>query len=262
MRERRVLRMRRRFNARHPVFQLELEGGLIVGFRALARDRPNLFRNDLAGYALARLLGIEARVPPVAWRTVPMALLDVLPDDNLGQVAHVHPEMAYGSVIFWMPVLRPADVVNGPLALVWQSWLSQHHPLAEDTPPRAEELSTLLVFDALQGNTDRWHTGNLQTDERSVVVYRDNNEAWRSGGSTEPLRRLLVCERFSRALIEAVRRVGPDELSRALEGDAAFGVPVLRASDLARYERRRRRVLAHIDGLIARYGEARVLVWP
>lgn len=251
-----------RYNHTHPVFRVRLAGGRQVAFRPAPVDRADLFRNDVAGYALARALGIDARVPPVTTRTVPMELLE---DAERFHLLHVHgrrPHEAFGSVIYWMPHLLQADIFWGAVARRWPRWLSQDHPLPPDVPARAEELSTLMVFDALQGNTDRWHPGNLQLDEHRAVVYRDNSEAWRDGGRYEPFHLLHQCQRFSRALIAAVRRTDAEALRQRLAPEAAFGAPILDDHELRRYDERRQRVLRYIDRLVARYGEDAVFAWP
>lgn len=262
MATRSVAEVQSRYNHTHPVFRVLLDDGTRVAVRPATRDRPDLWRNDVAGYVLARQLGIAARVPPVTSRTIPMELLDNPARFRLLHVRGVRPQVAFGSVIYWMPTLLQADIFWGSVSRRWPRWLSQEHPLPEGVPARAEELSTLMVFDALQGNTDRWHPGNLQLDEHRVVVYRDNSEAWREPGRYEPFHLLHQCQRFSRALIAAVRRTDADALRDALAPEEAFGAPILEARDLRRYEARRLAVLAYIDGLIARYGEESVLVWP
>jgi hypothetical protein len=94
-------------------------------------------------------------------------------------------------------------------------------------------------------------------------VYRDNNEAWMNGpmsalGVNREL--LLASQRFSRGLIERLRALDRAALEAILPPSERG--PMLDDAHLVAYEKRRAVVLAHVDGLIARHGEGRVLPWP
>ncbi|MBI5516663.1 MAG: hypothetical protein HY909_22960 [Deltaproteobacteria bacterium] len=250
-----------RHNLRRPVFQLDLGGGLQVAFKPDTYSRHGLWRNDVVAWELARLLGLTERVPPVTGRTFPLALLgprdrDLRPEDG-------HRDQVYGSTIFWMPVLARTRL-HGPRGrALWSAWLSQRNPLP--TEPAAEEVSSLVVFDYLQANVDRWGVYNTRADELGHLCYRDNNETWNSAplanlGTNADLLRSV--ERFSRGLLARLEAADEAALREALRPWAEAGRPVLAEGRYAHYARRRAFVLAHVRALVARHGEARVFPWP
>lgn len=264
MAERPVRARLRRFSRLRPVFQLDLGDGLLVAFKPATTDRPVLWRNDVAGWALARLLGVSDRVPPVASRALPVDLLRPSTEDHL-EPWHT-PEVVYGSVLFWMPVLSPTPLATQDGQRAWGRWLRASGPaLTAEEAVAARDIASLLVLDYLQANTDRWHPDNVRVDEHHRIVFRDNNEGWRDGpmeNTAAGAHLLRRAQRFSRALVARLRVADGSALRRAVAPFAVEGEPILREQELARYERRRRYALAYIDRLLRRYGEARVLAFP
>jgi hypothetical protein len=265
MAERPVRARLRRFSRLRPVFQLDLGDGLLVAFKPATLDRPVLWRNDVAGWALGCLLGLGDRVPPVTSRALPVALLRPSTEDHLAPWNHT-PTMVYGSVIYWMPVLAPTPLASPGGQHAWGQWLRARGPALSPVQARdARDVSSLLVLDYLQANTDRWHPDNVRVDEEGRLVFRDNNEGWRDGPMASPAagaHLLWRAQRFSRDLVARLRVADAAALGRSVAPYAVDGDAVLRPQELARYERRRRYALAYIDRLVARYGEARVLAFP
>jgi hypothetical protein len=250
-----------RHNVLRPVFQLDLGGGLQVAFKPDTYSRRGLWRNDVVAWELARLLGLSGRVPPVTGRTFPLALLG--PRDRDLRPEEGHRDLVYGSTIYWMPVLARTRLHGEAGRRRWSAWLSQRNPLPAE--PAAEEVSSLVVFDYLQANVDRWGAFNTRADEFGRLCYRDNNETWNVApmanlGTNAGLLRLV--ERYSRGLVTALERADEAALREALRPWAEAGRPVLSEGRYAHYARRRAFVLAHVRALVARYGEARVFPWP
>jgi hypothetical protein len=120
------------------------------------------------------------------------------------------------------------------------------------------QIATLIVFDYLQANFDRWNTANVPLDEHDDLVMRDNNRGW----YLQNLRLL------NRGGIDGMRRI-PASLFAALERTTGevLAARTLRASfrllnrrQIAGYEARRRRLLAHFEEVIQRYGRERVVL--
>lgn len=264
MAERPVVKLVERFNKIEPVFHLDLGDGVEIAFKPQTRTRPGIWRNDVTAAVVGDALGLGDRVPPAIGRHVPLAILDVKPGDGLRPDPGA-PGMVYGSAIYWMPVLQRSRLSGDTGRKRWSKWLAQRYrPPSGAEAGRAEQVSSLIVFDYLQANIDRFdHPSNLRDDEHGVLVYRDNNEAWMNGpmsalGINRDL--LRASERFSRGLIDRLRRLDRAALE-ALLPPGGRG-PMLDEAHFAAYERRRAVVLGHVDALIARYGEDRVLAWP
>jgi len=266
MAERPVQSMLHRFSRSQPVYHLALADGLEVAFRPSGLPYPDLWRFELASYHLARLLGLAHRVPPVTTRTVPRSALDISPRAQLlpapGARDHVH-----GAVVAWLPTLTPTGLAGARGRARWRRWLEQRHrlPTGADAT-RAEQVSSLVVFDYLHANTDRWSNGpNLMADEHGDLVYRDNSDTWTIGRMANPKLNqpeLEAAQRFSRSLVDKLRTVDAAALSEALASIGQHGRPLLTRRQVRLYDRRRKRVLAHVDRLVRRHGEAAVLPWP
>jgi len=264
MAERPVVAVVERFNSIEPVFHLDLGDGLHVAFKPQTRTRPGIWRNDVTAAAVGPLLGLGDRVPPATGRHVPLAVLAPRPTDDLRPDPDA-PGRVYGPAIYGMPWLGRSKLSGTKGRERWGPWLDQRFRAPTANAARAEQVSSLIVFDYLQANIDRFdHPSNLRVDEHGVLIYRDNNEAWRNGtmsGLWVNRDLLYATERFSRGLIAALRAADTAAVTAALAPWSARG-PLLEAVHLAHYERRRQVVLAHVDRLIARHGEARVLPWP
>jgi hypothetical protein len=168
-----------------------------------------------------------------------------------------------GAAIFWCPVLRESRVDQERERARWSTWLRQRGALADTDRGRAEEISTLIAFDFLTGNWDRWSGANIPMDGSGHLVYLDNN-----GGFSEPfgdrmlagvMRHLRLVQRFSRAFVDHVRAMTEATVrtEMALDGDSAH--PPLNATQLASLLRRKDALLAYVDELVRRHGAENVL---
>ncbi len=263
--EKPVVRVGKRFNKTEPVYHIVLADGWEIAFKPSTRPRPGMWRNDVMAWEASRLLGFWERVPPATGRLIPLALLPSKPGDDLKPDPQ-HKDMVWGSAIYWMPVLERSHLAGEAGMKRWDGWLSQAVKPTVEWSAEAEQTSTLIVFDYLQGNIDRFdHPSNIQVDEHGVLVYRDNNEAWMSGGmkSLNVNKELLkMVQRFSRRTFEGLKQADSAALAAAVAPWESAGKPLIDPTHLEQYERRRRFVIGYIEGLISRYGEAKVLLWP
>ncbi|MEM9730756.1 MAG: hypothetical protein AAF997_19390, partial [Myxococcota bacterium] len=139
-------------------------------------------------------------------------------------------------------------------------------PLAGDPPDprRPAELSDLIVFDYLTQNVDRWggNFTNVRTRERGgPLIYLDNGAGFWLGDQRLGLMeaRLEALQRFRRSTVEAVRALDVDAFAERLASDPL--APVLNQKQLNGLRERRAAVLAHVDKMVARFGEQEVLPW-
>ncbi|MBL8601846.1 MAG: hypothetical protein JNK72_07980 [Myxococcales bacterium] len=261
MATREVRRVIERFNSSTLVFHLDLGDGYEIAFKPARRGEGQWWRHEILGYRLARALQITARVPPAVSRTVPLRVLEgYLRDANLevdaqGNVA--------GAAIYWMPTLARTDLQSEAARAVWNQWLDPTQPIAQEHRRRAMQLATLIVFDYLQANFDRWNSANIRADEGDDLVFRDNNRAW----YPENLRLitrggLAGIRRIPRALRAAIEGATLERLRAEIRRDP-MSAPLLRR--LARsggraYNFRRTALLRQIDAAIAQYGAHNVLI--
>lgn len=130
---------------------------------------------------------------------------------------------------------------------------------------RAAELSTLVVFDFLIHNGDRWGGNFTNVRTRGVdgpIVYLDNAAGFsrRRARLTTLDLRLLFVERFEAGVIRRIRRLDEDALRDRLATEPL--APILDDDQLAHFEERRSALLAHVDATAERLGRERVLAWP
>jgi hypothetical protein len=135
---------------------------------------------------------------------------------------------------------------------------------APDNPERPAELSDLILFDYLTQNVDRW--GGDFTNVRTrgpggPLIYLDNGAGFWLGEQRLGLMeaRLKALQRFRRSTIDALRALDVGAFAKRLEGDPL--APVLNEKQLEGLRQRRQAVLDHVQGLVARFGEAAVLPW-
>ena len=240
---------------------LRLEGGIDAAWKPRTSTHRDSYRAEIAAYRLNRLLGLT-RVPPAISRAIPRATLRLAPDSP---VLFDRDNTARGAAIYWVPVLRPSRIDGAEEQERWGRWLRQGRAAPPDQAQRAEEISTLLVFDFLTGNWDRWSGANVPMDAQGHLIYRDNN-----GGFEEPFvdgllqrsRSLLQrTQRFNRAVIGRARALTEASVraEMALDPDPTFAP--LTPGQLRSLLRRRDLLLEYVDGLVRRYGEAAVLPW-
>jgi hypothetical protein len=156
-----------------------------------------------------------------------------------------------------------------PLASEWKRWLRDGEPIPDEQRELARQVSTLVAFDFITGNWDRWSGGNVGIDKASgTLLYIDNDGAFFDTPPLEGLqrnRRLLDgVARFSRSFVGRLRELDDAALTRAI-GEESPAVPLLSAKALSGVLERRRQLLALLDGKLGdagAAGEARLFAFP
>ena len=242
-------------------FHLHLRGGIDAAFKPRTTTQGENYRAEIAAFRLNRLLGLS-RVPPAISRAVSRATLRLAPDSP---VIFERDRSARGAAIYWVPVLRPSRIDSAEDQLLWGRWLRQGHAVPADQAQRAEEISTLLVFDFLTGNWDRWSGANVPMDSHGHLVYRDNNHGFEEpfvDGLLQRSRSLLQrTQCFSRAVIRQARALTEASVRAEMALDPDRTSPPLNPAQIRSLLRRRDLLLEYVDGLARRYGEAAVFAW-
>jgi hypothetical protein len=254
------------------VLKVRLDNGRAAAFKARSTlplgDRR--YKGEVAAYRLARALGLE---------NVPVALPRAFVAAQLRR-AFATPEGAQdfdrkglvdrdgtirGALIPWIERYEELPVEEGPGRARWEKWLTDASPdIAEADRAMARAMSTMIVFDYVTGNWDRWSGGNVARDGATgTLLFVDNDGAFYESPPTDALRRQLALlrrvRRFSRTFVAALRALDVatlrDALGQDLQGDL-LPVPVVEATDA-----RRQTALETIDQQIARAGEAATLAF-
>jgi hypothetical protein len=254
------------------VFKLKLAGGAEAAYKPRSHRGKMRYRGEIAAYRLGRALGLTS-VPPAIARSFPAAELRVALGDKESEAGKLYAaevvEDEHGSVrgalIPWIVGLKFLALESEPSRSEWRGWLTAQAAVPSGKESLAAQISTMLVFDYLTGNWDRWSGGNIGADETGQkVLFIDNDGAFFDPPPPEPLakQRALVREdnRFSRSFIRALRALEPS-VAKSVMGEDGPGEPLLSERILAGLEARRKETLAIVDAKIAKDGDENVLAF-
>jgi hypothetical protein len=249
-------------------FRLDFADGSRAAFKPEQTNPQTVPRKEIAAYRINRLLGMNA-VPPATARTLHRDdLVGKLPPDAAFLANRIDAETVFdeegftrGEVSYWIPVIVDSHLDTLDNVLAWWRWMT----IGEEIPPEKIEimaqLSSLLIFDLLTNNSDRFSGGNLLTSSDGRRLYWMDNTF---GFQVEPeghLRcrtYLFRSQKFSRKMVAALRRLDLPSLRRALEPEPG----VLGENEMRSVVARKDVALKYIDGLIAQFGAEKVLVFP
>lgn len=231
----------------------DLEGPIDGAFKPAETRHVDHWRAEIGAFRVAQLLGLD-RVPPAVFRRVSRAELAGVDASRL----IFRDNWARGAMIYWVPVLHRAGIFSGEALTEWTNQLVVGVDIPADARGRAEEISTLISYDFIIGNWDRWHGTNTLVDARGQLCYRDNN-----GGFLEPLPHwkmeiifsfLQRVQRFSRRFVEQVRAMTLPALRQAIAADADGHEPLLNEAQLRAMMRRHTTFLEYVDALVGIHG--------
>ena len=251
------------------VLKLELPGGKRAVFKPASRRGPLRYRGEIAAYRLGAALGLP-NVPRAFFRAIDARALSAAAGAGNAATAElftkeaiVSGDVVKGALIPWIEGLGFVELARDA---TWKTWLRRDGVIPGDQRTRAQEISTLVCFDFLTGNWDRWSGGNVGLDKASGrLLFIDNDGAFFEVPPTDALQKnkrlLIAIERFSRSFIAQVRALDDDALDRAI-GDESPGVALLSARALAGVHQRRRALLAIVDAKRADAGDDALLPFP
>lgn len=256
--------------------RLDLGDGLESAFKPRTRTHPRGYLAEIAAYRIARALGMD-NVPPVIGRRLPRPILE-----ERFESAHTQedwaairedirwdaPGLVRGAAIYWVPRMRPSELETARDLSSVAPWLSQSGEVPAERASVARDLSTMIAFDYLIGNWDRWSGGNVSTDQSGERLFvRDHNVAFIEPMTADRYERLRGhlqrVERFSRVFVQRVGELDEARLRLALAEDPESAErPVLDDTQIAAVLARRRALLSYVGALVEVHGRERVLAWP
>jgi hypothetical protein len=251
--------------------RLDLEGPIDVAFKPNTHSGQR-WSGEVAAYRLGLLLGLHT-VPPAATRRFRYPVLESLLTDDPETLAEVHENAivssdntVVGAVMYWVPAIYPAEVDRLEELERWTAWLRQGASIPPEQLSLAQQLSDLIVFDAVTGNWDRWSGDNLLFGpDHQTLLAMDNNGAFNAELSPRLQERLeaplLQIERFSAALYWRLRGLTAESIRAELARDPEGG-GVLNQAQIDAVLVRRDRVVARIEALEREHGHDAVLCFP
>lgn len=231
------------------VLKVKLEGGLTAAWKPNTRRGKERYRGEVAARRLGLALGLS-NVPEACLRAFSKAeIMRALDKDAATLVAEEALGDAKGDVpgalMPWIADLQFPALESEPLLSQWKAGLlGPNKAGATEDPRRTEatsrflgELSTLVAFDTISGNWDRFSGANIGKDPVSgQLLFIDNDGAFYEfpppDGLARNLRLLAGTKRFSRTFVAAIAAFDPKRLE-AVFGEDLAGHPLLSPKALA-----------------------------
>jgi hypothetical protein len=246
------------------VLKVTLSGGLAAAYKpgSTLPFGSHRYKGEIAAYRLARALGLD-NVP----RAIPRAFLATALHDafatpkgaaDFDRKAIVDPGgLVHGALMPWIPDYRELPLEEASWRARWEGWLMNAEArIPHEQEALAASISTMLVFDYVTANWDRWSGGNIAREGADGrVLFVDNDGAFYEHPAQEPLASQLAgirkVVRFSRSFVSALRELDDAKL-RATFGEDLPGTALLSDHVIADVESRLRTVLGVIDACTRR----------
>jgi len=253
------------------VFKVELSNGKKAAWKPNARKVKGRYKGEVAAYRLAKALGI-VNVPPACFRAFDAGALaaalagnadaaKVFANEVLVEGGKVH-----GVVIPWIDGLSFWPLEKEPLRSEARSWLAAGSNVPEAKRDLARQTSTLVAFDFITDNWDRYSGANVGLDKAgALVLYVDNDAAFMEAPPRELVARnkalVEATDRYSRRFVARLRELDEPRLAAAF-GEETAGKPLLSKAVVSTVLGRVKELLDVIDAKIAKQGEAETLFFP
>jgi hypothetical protein len=249
------------------VLKLRLEGGAVAVFKPRSKLPlgDHRYRGEIAAYRLATALGLD-NVPRAIPRSFDAAGLGALQSDFAEKGLPDDDGHIRGALMPWIDGYRVLPLEEKDSRARWEAWLfDARSNIPEDRRALAASVSTMIAFDYVTANWDRWSGGNVAEDAATGrVLFVDNDGAFYEGPDPAALARqramLQRVTRFSRRFVAALRRMNPASVRDAL-GDEAVGVALVSEKVVSGVVGRCNAVVAMVDARIGDAGEAETLVF-
>lgn len=251
-------------------FRIDFVDGSRAAFKPTQTNPQTVPRKEAAAYRLSRQLGLNL-VAPVVMRPLRRdEILGKLSPSSRWARPRIEAETLFdergetlGSVAYWIPMITDLRLDTSEGVRRWSAWLSQGSTIPAGKSGLMAQLSTLLVFDLLQNNSDRFSGGNLLgSSDGKTLYYMDNAFGFQpdSEGHQRCWSYLFRAQKFSRSMVRALGELDRETLRAVMASEP--GPPLLSEEEQAALLARRDRALAYIMGLCDEYGAERVLVFP
>jgi hypothetical protein len=257
--------------------RIDFASGARAAFKPMQIHPQSDPRREIAAFRIDRLLGIGHVAPA---KSAAFAIEDLVaaadPANRASAATRIATEAIQrdgklcGELSWWIPEIKRVRLggryVDDPDGeQLWVEYLQAGVAMPAELRPMLAQLSTVIVFDVVIDNSDRWSGNNTQgsLDDR-ILYFMDNTLAFSQYtlGHTTNLSRLYRIQVFPRGLIGKLRALTGDAIRAALGGSDDVLGPLLSEAELRAMLSRRDHLVEYVDGLIAELGEDAVLALP
>jgi hypothetical protein len=253
-------------------FRVDFADGSRAAWKPMQTNMQSVPRKEVAAYRLNRLLGLHA-VPPAAPRAVTREeLFEHLHPESLSALPRIKAETVFGpdgrtigTASYWIPIIKDSGFDTPDGRKLSQAWLTVGQEIPSDKLSMAAQVSSLIVFDFLTANPDRYSGGNMKmSEDGKQLYYMDNTMSFYVDGNGNDRNRevLFKTQRFSRALVAALDKVTVPNMQRALAEELGTPYEILTPPEIAAVAARRAVVQRYVADLIKQQGENNVLFFP
>lgn len=237
--------------------RVTFEGGVQAALKP-EQVRITRYQSEIAAYRISLALGLD-KVPPSCVRRIPVEQLQAGMPKSL--VERMQTElvvdkegMVAAAVISWVPHLHGMRLEESDW---WREMLQHKGPLPANKRKRVLEIASLILFDYLILNHDRWSGGNTH-DSNGQMVFLDQGAGFgperHHRRSRAALKTLKWAERFPKDLVHAVFALD----SKALSQDLAS---VLSPDEIEGFQYRLRHAREYLRALHKAAPEDSWLLW-
>jgi hypothetical protein len=257
--------------------RVDFANGGRAAFKPDQTNEQTVPRREVAAYRLSRLIGLDSVAPAIPRKLAFKDLIDKMDPGSADVIPRMREQvvvdadgMVSGELAWWIPTIVDQTLdgirIDEPDGInAWHRYLS----LGETIPPQdlttVRQISSMLVFDYLTNNTDRFSGSNCKgSPDGRILYFMDNTLSF--GVIPEPAQRvrqfLEYSQRFSRDLVTHLRALDEPRLREEIGRDRGPYPQILTDAEIAGVLYRKDRLLEYVDDLIAKHGEDAVLVFP
>ena len=257
--------------------RIDFASGARAAFKPLQIHPQSDPRREIAAYRIDRLLGI-GHVPPAKSAAFAVDALIAAADpgargvtaSRIGDEAIARGGVLAGELSWWIPEIKRVRIggryVDEPDGeALWTEYLQAGAAVPGELRPMLAQLATVIVFDVVIDNSDRWSGNNTQgSADNRILYFMDNTLAFSAFtlGHATNLSKLNRIQVFPRALVGKLRGLTLEDLSALLGREDDLLGPLLTDAEIRAIIARRDHFLEYIDRLIAELGEDAVLALP
>jgi hypothetical protein len=259
--------------------RVDFENGSKCAFKPEQTFPQSDPRREIAAYRIDRLLEI-GHVPPAKPIAIPLADLIAALDPatraqgiaRLTEEAIARGGVLYGEASWWIPEIKYAKLGKNLIderegRLEWLGYLQIGATIPDEVRPLIEQISSVLLFDLLIDNADRWSGNNTMSSlDGKILYFMDNTMSFSLArhGHEVPVALMKRVQVFSRSLVAKMRALTREVLFAALapDEDSKLLGRLLAPDEIRTIINRRDNMMEHIDALIAEHGEDAVLAFP
>lgn len=256
--------------------RLDFADGSRAAFKPDQINLQTVPRKEIAAYRLSRLLGIEAVSPAVGRAFTIEELVEKLDPGSRDLAPRLRAEVILnaegkvsGELSWWIPIIVDAELdgmrIDSPEGIAaWRRYLVAGAAEPYEARHLLPQISTMLVFDYLINNSDRFSGSNAKASpDGRTLYYMDNTLSFGTllEGSSKVRGYLEKVQKLSRSLVRRVRGLDEAALRATMAGASPYD-KVLFDEEITAVLYRRDQLLTYVDTLCGQYGEAAVMVYP